>query len=985
MLAAGRLALCLMLLLFPACGGVDRPQDSSLPMLTRAREFEGRKIESVAFEPADQPLSQRDLQQRLALRAGEPFRVEALRETIRNLFASGRYSDLAVDATERSSGVRLRFLTKRAYFVGRVSVLGVKQPPNSGQLVSATKLRLGRPYVDNDRSQAVEALQSLLRQDGLYSAHVQSGVTYDQGTESADLKFVVDQGDRAQFSTPVITGHPEFPVDQLIRATRWKRLYGLLGWQQVTETRTRQGVDNLKHYYEKRDRLQSRVVLEGLHYRPADNTIQPHLDLESGPRITVAVTGASIGRGELNQLVPIYQEESVDPDLLLEGQRNIEQYLQADGYFGAKVDYLVKNLADSRSQIITYQVDRGSRHKFVHLQISGNRYFSEQTLRARLYIEPAQFPRFPYGRFSPAYLKQDLQSIQDLYTSNGFRDVKVTSRVVDDYRGAKNRLAAFIQVDEGTQWFVSKLSIEGVDAADQIVLRSQLASIPGQPFSAASISNDRDTCLTYFYGRGFLNATFDFYETAAGESHRMEIRYSIDPGERHYVRNVIVTGLETTRRNLVFSRIGLEKGQPLSLTQETDSQRRLYDLGIFARVNTALQNPNGDEVYKTVLYDIDEARHYSLNVGVGAQIARIGGSVTSLDNPAGTTGFAPRLALGLSRINFLGLGQTLGFQSSISTIEQRGVLTYFIPEFVSNANLNLTVTGLIENSNDIRTYTAYRREASIQLGQRISRAYTAQYRLVFRNVTLSNLKIDRLLVPLLAQPESLGLGEVSLIQDKRDDPADAHRGIYSTVDLSYAPRFLGSQTSFVRGLFRNSTYYPFRRDVVFARSTQFGVISRISGASTIPLAERIYSGGSTSLRSFPDFQAGPRDLQTGFPLGGNALFVNNFELRFPLFGDNVGGVLFEDAGNVYSSLGDFSFRFRQDNLQDFNYMVQSAGFGIRYKTPIGPVRLDFSFSPNAPRFFGLKGDLNDLINGTAVSTVQKINSFQFHFSLGQAF
>jgi outer membrane protein assembly factor BamA len=120
-------------------------------------------------------------------------------------------------------------------------------------------------------------------------------------------------------------------------------------------------------------------------------------------------------------------------------------------------------------------------------------------------------------------------------------------------------------------------------------------------------------------------------------------------------------------------------------------------------------------------------------------------------------------------------------------------------------------------------------------------------------------------------------------------------------------------------------------------------------------------------------------------LGGNALFINNFELRFPLFGDNLNGVLFQDAGNVYSTLGDMSFRFRQHNLQDFNYLVQDVGIGFRYRTPIGPIRLDFSFSPDAPRFYGLKGTEQDYINGTAISTVQKINAFQFHFSLGQAF
>jgi outer membrane protein assembly factor BamA len=359
--------------------------------------------------------------------------------------------------------------------------------------------------------------------------------------------------------------------------------------------------------------------------------------------------------------------------------------------------------------------------------------------------------------------------------------------------------------------------------------------------------------------------------------------------------------------------------------------------------------------------------------------------VTTRDNPAGTTGFAPRLALGISRINFLGRGQTLSLQTAISTIEQRAALTYFIPQFISHEKLNLTITTLLENSSDIRTFTAHRREAAIQLGERLSRAYTLQYRLVFRNVTLSNLKIDQLLVPLLSQPETVGLGEVSLIQDKRDDPTDAHRGIYTTIDLSYAPSKLGSQTQFARGLFRNSTYYSVHRDWVFARSTQFGVISRTGGRPSIPLAERLYSGGSTSIRAFPDFQAGPRDLATGFPLGGNALFINNLELRFPLYGDNLAAVLFHDIGNVYDTLSDVSFRYRQRNLQDFDYAVQDLGIGFRYRTPIGPIRLDLSFSPNAPRFFGLKGTEQDYLNGTAIATVQKINAFQFHFSLGQAF
>ena len=120
--------------------------------------------------------------------------------------------------------------------------------------------------------------------------------------------------------------------------------------------------------------------------------------------------------------------------------------------------------------------------------------------------------------------------------------------------------------------------------------------------------------------------------------------------------------------------------------------------------------------------------------------------------------------------------------------------------------------------------------------------------------------------------------------------------------------------------------------------------------------------------------------------------MNSLELRFPLLGDNVGGVLFHDAGNVYTSVNDISFRFRQRDLQDFDYMVQSVGFGIRYRTPIGPIRADFSLSPNSPRFFGFQGNRDTLLTCSAPGSVtpcesvrQRINVFQFHFSLGQAF
>jgi outer membrane protein assembly factor BamA len=267
------------------------------------------------------------------------------------------------------------------------------------------------------------------------------------------------------------------------------------------------------------------------------------------------------------------------------------------------------------------------------------------------------------------------------------------------------------------------------------------------------------------------------------------------------------------------------------------------------------------------------------------------------------------------------------------------------------------------------------------------------FRVTYRNahVQESTLKIEPLLIPLLAQPDHTILLSTSFIQDRRDDPSNAHRGIFNTIDLGFSERALGSTRNFVRFLGRNSYYHPIAGKFVLASNTEFGWIAQygipagIDPTQAIPLAERFFGGGSTSMRAVPDNQAGPRDLLTGFPLGGNALLFHSTEFRFPLIGDNIDGVFFHDLGNIFSSLGKISFRFRQRDLTDFDYIIHAAGFGVRYRTPLGPLRLDLAYSINPPSFMGLKGTTQDLLFGNVPSVRQRVSHLQFFFSIGQAF
>jgi outer membrane protein assembly complex protein YaeT len=725
------------------------------------------------------------------------------------------------------------------------------------------------------------------------------------------------------------------------------------------------------------------------------------LDIDAGPQVEVRTVGDDLSSGTLRKYLPIYEERAVDRDLLVEGARNLRDYYQSDGYFQAEVEFKESRVVNDRA-VIDYLINKGRRFRLVQIDIQGNRYFSTDTLRERMYMMEASLLQFRHGRYSESIRRRDEEAIANLYQSNGFRDVQVVSRTEDNFKGKPGDLAIFMTVDEGPQWFVESLEVEGITQLDKDEVTSKLSSIEGQPFSEFNVAIDRDSILNDYFVSGFPDAAFTWSFQQSTQPNRVRLKFTITEGEQQFVRQVLVSGLETTRPRLVNRNLRLNPGEPLSPIQMAETQRRLYDLGVFAKVDMAIQNPDGATERKYVLYQIEEARRNSITGGIGAEIARIGSATAGNALPAGSGGFAPRVSLDYTRFNFLGLGHAVGIRTRLSTLQRRGLFNYSAPRFRNVEGRNLTFTLLYDDSRDVNTFAAKRQEASIQISQRLTKPTTALFRFSYRRVGVSSLRIDPLLIPALSQPVRIGMFSATFIQDRRDDPTDAHRGIYNTVDFGIASRYFGSQRGFLRGLGRNATYHPLTRSIVLARETSFGLIRPFGAippglenepsSNIIPFPERFFGGGGSSHRGFNENQAGPRDLQTGFPLGGNVLLFNKVELRYPLIGENISGVLFHDVGNVYSNLGNITLRFSQRDLRDFDYAVHAIGFGLRYRTPIGPVRVDLAYSVNSPRFFGCQGSYQELLQCASPNpppnlapAEQRVSRFQFFFSIGQTF
>jgi outer membrane protein insertion porin family len=987
---------------------------SKAPAQTQAFEssgLEGKPILDIQF-PNGQPLDPADLARVQPLKKGQPLRASEVATAIDGLFATGRFEDIVVEGAPAEGGVIIRFVTQNARFLGGTSVQGkVIEDPNRAQALSAAQLSLGAAFHDDDVTQAVDRMERLLKANGFYQARVTPTVERGNDAQQIFLSFAIDAGKRARYDTPAISGVTKLPDQTIMSATGW-RFPIVHWWKHVTSSRTRGGVNGVLKKYSKKDRLMAKVELKDLDYDTARRRVRPRLDIDAGPVVKITTMETKVSRRVLKRYVPVFQQGAVDDDLLETGKRNLQEYFQSQGYYDTTVDFKVEPARDDQ-RIVEYAISRGMRYKLVRVSITGNHYFGVDTIRERMFMQPAGFLILRHGRYSEAFERRDEQSITNLYTSNGFRDVKVTSHLANNVGGHPENIAVTVHLDEGAQWLVSSLAMHGVEKFKESDLPS-LASSVGQPFSEVNIANDRETLLTFYYTHGFPKATFNATWRTDGEE-RASVVYNITEGDREYVRAVLTSGIKVTNQKLVDKAVTMKPGEPLSPIEQTDIQRNLYNLGVFANIDTAIENPDGDTDHKYVLYHFDEANRYTFTIGFGAQLAQFGTpNTTSLAAPGGTTGVSPEGSLTISRVNFLGLGHSVSLQGVYSTIEKRGSLTYIQPRFLGEAGQTMTYSILYDDTLDVRTFAARREEASVQLSKTFSKGFTGLFQASYRQDAVSDIVIPVLLVSQFLQTVRLGLLSASFVQDRRDNPANPRHGMYNTGSFELSGRFFGSQRSFARALVRNATYYSLGKNWVLARQTQFGVIvpfsppAGIDAQESVPLPERFYAGGADSLRAFPFNEAGPRDTgaslvpggptsePTGFPLGGNALFINNIELRFPFLGQNIQGVIFHDMGNVYSSLSDISFRFHQNNPQDFDYMVHDVGLGVRYRTPVGPLRVDLAYSINPPHFVGFSGTPAEILNcnpnkplnqlpGYCASTPQSISHFQFFISIGQTF
>ena len=530
--------------------------------------------------------------------------------------------------------------------------------------------------------------------------------------------------------------------------------------------------------------------------------------------------------------------------------------------------------------------------------------------------------------FVAADVEEGADLVHRHYIANGYLDAKVDPPIYH-YADDGSRVDATIPITEGRQYSFGQISFSGQTIYGAEALHGQLVDLVEQPYTDGRVSDIPRRLQTYYRARGYYEVKVDATgNPEAAKSGKVPVFVSVTPGPLYHFDGVTVTGLERLRPSYVTRRFSKFSGKTYSPELVDEKFRDLMKTGLFTVLQIKPTPIGGNALRLDISAEEAKSKEFGLALGYGSYTGAIVGA-----------SFRDRDLFGYGRpISTLAEWNERGYKWEILWEDPY----FFDTDFGFKAKLAALTF-------DFDSYTKNETGLRLDFTRKLSKYYEVGLVFSARHVDVTSSDVN----PALLGDTSYFVSSIGLVQtlDLRDNKVNPSRGFVFDSTVDFASSALGSNIDFVRSTGRVSYYLPFGHEpkpgfpdkrTMLALGARAGIIHALNGDDTIaeiPIDERFFNGGSTTVRSFAERDLGPHD--NGHSIGGEFFSVFNVEYIFPIYGELLGAVFF-DAGNLLPNATD-PFDSVTAGLEDMRYAV---GVGLRYKLPIGPVRLDYGYNPD---------------------------------------
>ncbi|UCZ55682.1 outer membrane protein assembly factor BamA [Desulfurispirillum indicum] len=616
---------------------------------------------------------------------------------------------------------------------------------------------------------------------------------------------------------------------------------------------------------------------------------------------------------QIEEALSVEPNAIYSPELVARLREGLRQIYDSRGMQDVVITDESTFRASTRTYDIVFRVQEGTRARITDFIFEGASYKRKDFYR---YMENREERWYSWltgrGNLSRVKAEMDVQRLQQFYFDRGYLDVAISG---PEYLLQDNgNYIIRYQIQEGDRYRLRTVQFRGArDLVTQEQLQEAMRVKEGEYFNSSRVHESIVAITRLFANQGYADASVRPMDAMDSNNLVVDLTFQITPGEPYTIGFVDITGNNKTRDKVIRRQMQLLEGDEYSAAAVDEPRRRLNNLRFFEELR--LQERKTDQPGEMdIVIDVREAPTGMFNLGIG---------YSTVDRIVGTTS--------VSQGNLFGRGQVLNF-----SLEKSSERTYYSVSFTEPYLFDRDINFSLSFYDQVRQYTYYddhRRGFSVTLGRPLFEEVRGNIRVKHEEINIRD--VDSQAADVIKEMEGSATTRSimpSLSRNTLDNRWLPTRGTRSTLFVEYAGGDIGGDNNFIKYGLTHSIYHPLWARLIGAVNVEMRFAEGHSGSTSIPPYERLYMGGINSMRGYRFREVGPKD-ETGEAQGGYKSFLTNLEMLYPLNEDgSLRFVLFYDIGNVYD---------RGENYLDD--VLRSYGYGIRWLTPVGPLRLEYGY------------------------------------------